>query len=183
MRDFVAGLAVCALVGVGAYSPGVAAADKKSSRPRPALVVGSVPHDFLGSDIAGNEVRISDHQGKVVIVTFWASWCAPCKKELPVLATVAKQVGPEHLKIIAINYRDGGAPFRDVVKILKDYPITMLRDDREKAAKKFEVRGIPRMIVIGRDGKVAADHTGYSEAKIPQFVEELNQLLAATAKT
>ena len=56
--------------------------------------------------------------------------------------------------------------------------ITFLRDTNSRTARKFEVQGIPRMIVIGRDGKVAADHTGYGEGSIPELVDELNQLLA-----
>jgi len=157
------------------------AAEPAKERPEPALAVGSVPEDALGKDIEGNQVRISDHAGKVVIVSFWASWCGPCKKELPVLAGLAKRVGPEHMKIIAINYHDEQQPFKYVVKVLKDYPITILRDQSSKTARKFDVQAIPRMIVIGRDGKVASDHTGYGESALPGLVDELNALLAQTS--
>jgi thiol-disulfide isomerase/thioredoxin len=145
---------------------------------RPALPVGTVPEDELGKDLDGNKIRISDYHGKVVIVSFWASWCGPCKKELPVLAGVVKRVGPDHLQVLAINYRDQNEPFKYVVKVLKDYPITFLRDANSKTAKKFDVQGIPRMIIIGRDGKVAADHTGYGEEMIPELIDQLNALLA-----
>ena len=167
---------LCALLAVGAAR----AADQKveSKRENPALAIGSVPHDQLGRDIAGNNVQISDHLGKVVIISFWASWCEPCKKELPVLAGVAKRVGPEHMKIIAINFQDDANRFKFVVDVLKDYPITMLRDANGKAARRFSVKAIPRMVIVGRDGKVAADHTGYGEGSLPGFVEELNRLLA-----
>ena len=150
------------------------------NRKLPSLEVGSMPpHDELGRDIKGDQVRLSDHRGKVVIVSFWASWCEPCKKELPVLAGLARRVGPEHMKIIAINYKDDNERFRQVVKILEDYAITMLRDANGRAARRYQVRGIPRMVVIGRDGKVAADHTGYGESALPGLIEELNRLLAA----
>jgi thiol-disulfide isomerase/thioredoxin len=144
----------------------------------PTLSAGAVPEDALGKDLDGNQVRISDHAGKVVIVSFWASWCGPCKKELPVLAGLAKRVGPEHMKIIAINYHDEQKQFKYVVNVLKDYPITILRDSAGKAAHKFEVQAIPRMIVIGRDGKVASDHTGYGEGALPDLLDEINKLLA-----
>ena len=144
----------------------------------PELAVGSVPEDLLGKDTAGNLVKLSDSHGKVVIVSFWASWCGPCKKELPVLAGVVKRVGPEHLRVFAINFHDEAEPFKYVANVLKDYPITILRDANGKAARKFSVKAIPRMIIIGRDGKVAADHTGYGEAMIPELVDQLNKLLA-----
>ena len=100
------------------------------------------------------------------------------KKELPMLAGVAKRVGPDQLKIIAINFKDHPERFKAVVKILESHPITMLRDAGGKAARRYEVRGIPRMVIIGRDGKVSSDHTGYGEGSIPALIDELNRLLA-----
>lgn len=165
-------VALSLLAWLGVSSP----EEKKETWPE--LAVGSVPEDLLGKDTAGNLVKLSDSHGKVVIVSFWASWCGPCRKELPVLAGVVKRVGQDQLQVIAINYRDEYEPFKYVVKVLKDYPITIVRDQNSKTAKKYDVQGIPRMIIIGRDGKVAADHTGYGEGMIPELVDQLNELLA-----
>jgi len=165
---FVAGLSVLAT-----------AAESAEKQTGPVFPVGSAAADDLGKDINGNKVLISNYHGKVVILSFWASWCEPCRKELPVLAGVVKQVGPDQLQVIAVNHRDEVERFRYVVNVLKDYPITFLkRDPNTRVARKFGVQGIPRMIVIGRDGKVAADHTGYGEGMIPDLVAELNKLLA-----
>jgi thiol-disulfide isomerase/thioredoxin len=164
------------VAGLSVLATGAASAEKKAE---PIFPVGSVPEDDLGKDIDGNKVRISDYHGKVVILSFWASWCGPCRKELPVLAGVVKQVGPGQLQVLAINHRDQAEPFKYVVNVLKDYPIKFLkRDPNIRVARKFGVQGIPRMIVIGRDGKVAADHVGYGEGMIPELVDELNKLLA-----
>ena len=154
--------------------------DEQSAKgERPSLAVGSIPEDELGKDLEGNKIRVSNYHGKVVIVSFWASWCGPCRMELPVLAGVVQSAGPDHLQVIAINYRDEYEPFKYVVNVLKDYPIVFLRrDPNSRTAKKYGVHGIPRMIIIGRDGKVAADHTGYGESMIPELVEQLNALLA-----
>ena len=170
-------VATLALIGLPG---GAVIADEPAAKPaRPSLPAGSIPDDELGKDLEGNKVRVSDYHGKVVIVSFWASWCGPCMKELPVLANVVKQVGPDHLQVIAINYRDEYEPYKYVLKVLKDYPIVFLRrDPNSNTAKRYRVKGIPRMIIIGRDGKVAADHTGYGEGMIPVLVEELNTLLA-----
>ena len=166
------------LAALAGLSTGAAiGAEPAAKHERPSLPVGSVPEDELGKDLKGNKIRISDYHGKVVIVSFWASWCGPCKKELPVLAGVVKRVGPDHLQVLAINYRDETEPFKYVVNVLKEYPITFLRDAYSKTAKKFDVQGIPRMIIIGRDGKVAADHTGYGEDMIPELIDQLNALL------
>ena len=172
-------LARLALLALAGLASGVAFGAEPTNKPeRPSLPVGSIPENELGKDLKGNQVRVSDYHGKVVIVSFWASWCGPCRKELPVLAGVVKRVGPDQLQVIAINYRDEFKPFKYVVNVLKDYPITILRDASSKTARKYGVQGIPRMIIIGRDGKVAADHTGYGEGTLPELVEKLNTLLA-----
>jgi thiol-disulfide isomerase/thioredoxin len=168
-------MSLLALAVVGGTASG---AEPAAKRERPSLPVGSIPEDELGKDLKGNKIRISDYHGKVVIVSFWASWCGPCMKEMPVLAGVVKRVGPDQLQVIAINHRDEYERFKYVVKVLKDLPITVLRDQNSKTATKYQVRGIPRMIIIGRDGKVAADHTGYGEGMIPELVDQLNSLLA-----
>jgi thiol-disulfide isomerase/thioredoxin len=159
---------------------GTVVAAEKHEKEYPALEVGSIPFDEIGKDIDGNAVTVSEHQGKVVIVSFWASWCGPCRKELPVLANVAKHVGPDHLKLIAINYKDEPKPFKAVAGALRKLPIIVVRDANGKAARKFKVQGVPRMIIIDRNGKVAADHTGYGEDSIEMIVEELNRVLQET---
>jgi thiol-disulfide isomerase/thioredoxin len=168
-------LAVCASAFV---ATGVAA--EKKEKEYPALEVGSIPFDEIGKDVDGNPVTVSEHHGKVIIVSFWASCCGPCRKELPVLANVAKHVGPDHLKLIAINYKDEPKPFKAVAGALKTLPIIVVRDASGKAARKYKVQGIPRMIIIDRSGKVAADHTGYGEDSIGMLVEELNRVLQET---
>jgi thiol-disulfide isomerase/thioredoxin len=177
MRNFaLPALVSCMLAGAAlAADP---PAESKPAPVRPSLAVGSVPEDELGKDTKGNKIHVSDYHGKVVILSFWASWCAPCRKELPLLAGIVKRVGPDHLQVIAINFHDELKPFKFVVDVLKELPITILRDQNSRTSKKFDVRGIPRMIVIGRDGKVAADHTGYGEDMIPELVQQLNALLA-----
>ncbi|HTU67681.1 MAG TPA: TlpA disulfide reductase family protein [Steroidobacteraceae bacterium] len=168
-----------ALLVAGSSGVAAVAAEQPATDGHPSLDVGSVPFDELGKDVDGNKVTISEHRGKVVIVSFWASWCAPCRKELPILAAIAKKVGPGHCKVIAINYHDEPKPFRAVADALKPLSITILRDSSGKAARKFEVKGIPRMIIIDRDGKVAADHTGYGEGSVDEIVDELNRVLQA----
>ena len=167
-------LALCAALPVGA---------EEKDREYPTLAVGAVPYDELGKDVDGNEVRISDNHGKVVIVSFWASWCGPCRKEIPIVANIAKKVGPDQLKVISINYKDETKSFKIIADALKTLPITILRDYNGKAARKFDVRGVPRMIIIDRDGKVAADHVGYGEGSVEEIVDELNRVLLAGQKT
>src|SRR3546814_3550694 len=76
-------------------------------QPRP----GDIPPDVLGNDRDGNPVTVSQYRGKVVIVTFWASWCGPCRRELPVLGKVQSIVGRDHLEVIAVNFKEDRRDF------------------------------------------------------------------------
>lgn len=67
---------------------------------------GEKPYDRVGRDDEGKVVRVSDFKGRVVIVTFWATWCGPCMKELPVLSGIQKRAGTEQLQVIAVNYKE-----------------------------------------------------------------------------
>src|SRR3546814_7075748 len=79
-------------------------------QPRP----GDIPPDVLGNDRDGNPVTVSQYRGKVVIVTFWASWCGPCRRALPVLGQVQSIVGRDHLEVNGVNFKEGRRVFKDV---------------------------------------------------------------------
>lgn len=143
------------------------------------LKVGDVPPDSLGRTLSGQRVKLSDYQGKVVIVTFWATWCAPCRHELPVLADIQKQVSREKLVVFAVNWQEKRERFREIVKRLKDIDLSLVSDEDGYFGKQYDVTGIPHMIIIGRDGRIAAIHIGYGEGEIPVLVKEINELLAA----
>src|SRR6478609_8196693 len=108
--------------------------------------VGDVPFDDLGKDINGNVVHISDYQGKVVIVTFWATWCHYCMQEIPVLENIQKQAGTSKLQVIAVSHGETMPMFKKVCKALPDIQ-SILSFDKGNSAKKYDVKGIPHMII------------------------------------
>jgi thiol-disulfide isomerase/thioredoxin len=77
----------------------------------PRVQPGDVPFEPVGLDDAGREIRISEHKGKIVIVTFWASWCGPCLKELTILDDLQRKAGHDRIEVIAINYRHRSRTF------------------------------------------------------------------------
>lgn len=142
-----------------------------------AVEVGDVPPDYLGKSANKTKIYLSESNGKIRIVTFWATWCAPCLKELPVLNAVQKKGGASRIQVIAVNINDRKNDFRRALRKLEDYEIDFVFDYKKSAADKYGVEGIPHMLIIDVDGRVAFRHVGYNEDAIPIIVEEINSLL------
>lgn len=140
------------------------------------LQVGDVPPDNLGWASTGGNVKLSDYRGKIVIISFWASWCPPCRKELPVLAAMQKQATRDKVVVFAVNWKEGRDRYRAIIKTLKDVDLALVSDENGYFGGEFGVKAIPHMIIIGRDGRIAAVHVGYGESEIPTLVKEINGL-------
>ena len=108
--------------------------------------------DFTLRDLAGKEWKLSALRGKVVLVNFWATWCPPCRKEMPDLATLHSEFGPRGLVILAISDEEL-AKVEPFVK-QHSYPFPMLLDPGRKVHTLFGVDGIPKSFIYDRDGKL-----------------------------
>lgn len=141
--------------------------------------VGDKPIDFVGKDLQGNEVHVSDFKGKVVVVTFWATWCSYCLKELPVLEGIQKKVGNEQLQVIAANKGESKSLVRKLDKAFKEAGVELLltHDYKGKIAKKWGVEGIPHLVLISKTGVISKVYIGYAESMLPSIIDELNALL------
>jgi thiol-disulfide isomerase/thioredoxin len=144
-------------------------------------VKGDVAPDAVGFGRDGARVRVSDYAGKVVVLSFWASWCGPCRKELPILdklqsAADGKHVGPQ---VIAVNIEERDA-FRKIAGKLDGIKLLLANDRGEHGAKSYGVKAIPHMVIIGKDGRIVAVHRGYGDGMIDSFLDEINKVLAAS---
>lgn len=155
----------------------LAAMHSSAAEPARQPAVGELPPDALGRDRSGTEQTVSMHRGKVVIVTFWASWCGPCRRELPVLGRFQRVVGKDHLEIIAINVKEPKSDYNAVVRANKDIALTWVHDTSGATSASYGVQTLPNMFVIDREGRVAHVHRGYSEERIKVFVKEIAALL------
>lgn len=140
--------------------------------------VGDTPPDYLGIDQRKEHVRISNHRGRVVVTTFWASWCGPCLNEMPILEKMQKAAGHDRMVVVGINMNEPLPRYRMVLNLLQSSPISLLRDDG-RLAEKFGVKSIPHVLMIDKAGKVAHIHKGYDESAMPGFLDEINALLLA----
>ena len=145
----------------------------QAARTSPA--VGTVPPDFKARNaVTGEELRLSAQGGKVVVLTFWATWCGPCRKELPVLESLQRHVGKDRLSVFAVAFRESPEGFRALKKAAGAWQLALIEDSNGSIAAKYVINAIPHMFIIGRDGRILAEHTGYGESSIDQIVADIN---------
>ena len=149
----------------------------------PPPKVGEVPPQLLGKDRQGRAIDLADYRDKIAIVTFWASWCGPCRKELPVLARFQEVVGRDALEVIAVNFKEPRNDFNAVVRANRGLDLTYVHDATGQTSDLYGVKSLPHMFILGHDGKVAYTHRGYSEQSLPGIIEEVLSLLPDEVKT
>jgi thiol-disulfide isomerase/thioredoxin len=138
--------------------------------------VGDVPPALVGKTLEGKVVSVTDYAGKVVIVSFWASWCPPCMKELPVLENI-QRAGKGGIQVIAVNTQSA-ADFRRIAMTMTAFQLLLTRDAGDKGWNAYGVRGIPHMIIIGRNGRIVRVNRGYDKDHLPQIADDINRALA-----
>lgn len=141
------------------------------------IAAGDTPPVSLGTNLDGDEIATTQYAGKILVVTFWASWCGPCKRELPMLEGIQRVAGKDKVQVVAINIEDRDT-YRKLARGLHSFAVSINHDTGLKASEAYGVHGIPHLILIGRDGKVIAVHRGYSEDGIDAIIAEINSALA-----
>ncbi len=129
--------------------------------------------EFIGRDLNGGTVNLAHYRGKVVLLDFWATWCAPCQVEMPIFSAWQRRYGPQGLQVIGISMNENAAPVRRLVARLKlDYPVAM---GSTKLAERFGgVLGLPLTYLIDKNGKVRARFQGETN---PAAIEKQLRLL------
>jgi len=130
---------------------------------RSSQLVGKPAPAFALESLDGQKVSLADYRGKTLVTTFWASWCGPCRMELPVLVKFYnEQHKPDsNFEIVAISVDTETDDARKAAKSLK-LPFPVLLDADSHASHDYSVDAIPTMFVIDRGGKVTSSHTGFS---------------------
>ncbi|HEX8913335.1 MAG TPA: redoxin domain-containing protein [Humisphaera sp.] len=121
----------------------------------PTELVGQPAPDFTLKGLDGQDVKLSDLKGSVVLLDFWATWCGPCRASLPHLDEIYKELGPKGLKAYAVDLREKPELVKSFVEKTK-LSIPPLLDTDGKVAKSFKVGGIPQTVVVGKDGTIKA---------------------------
>jgi len=142
--------------------------------------IGTSAPEFALQDLDGKTVHIADFSGKVVILDFWATWCPPCRKEIPDFVAMQSKYGHQGLAIVGLSVDAGGAhdvrDFEQKQSIEINYPVLIANEETANAYG--GVVGIPTTFVIDRKGKIVKRFVGYTPAS--EFEETIRPLLQAS---
>ena len=133
-------LALCALV------PALNAADLK-------VWTGGPPPPLALRDLDGRPHRLSDYRGRVVLINFWATWCAPCRDEMPSIQQLKQKLAGKPFTVLAVNLDEPESRVRKFLSEMK-VDFTVLLDPERKVARAWDARILPASFVIGPDGRI-----------------------------
>lgn len=119
--------------------------------------------DFTVKDLDGNEVSLSDLRGQVVLVNFWATWCSPCKEEMPVLEAYYQANKDEEFVIVAVNVSEDAATAQSFIEE-HGYTFPVWSDPPGKQLMKLGIRGLPASLFLDRDGALRQFWSGPLDA-------------------
>jgi peroxiredoxin len=129
---------------------------------------------FSLTDINGQKLDLASYRGKVVLLDFWATWCAPCRTEIPYFVAMQKRYGPEGLQIIGISMDDDAKPVRQFyAEQNMNYPVAI--GDDKLAEAYGGILGLPVAFIIDRQGRIVNKHVGETELAV--FMKDVNAVL------
>jgi thiol-disulfide isomerase/thioredoxin len=142
-----------------------------------ALKAGDAPPPIDLPDQHGKKVDLAELRGKVVLVDFWASWCAPCRQEMPVLEGLHEKYAEQGLVVVGINIDNSK---KKMDKFLKGFPVTfrIIHDPKITVAQRYEPSTMPTSYFIGRDGKLRYVHEGFRKKDAEGIETRIKALLA-----
>ena len=141
-----------------------------------ADIVGKPAPDFALRSLKGPSVRLSEHLGEVVVINFWATWCGPCRQEMPLLDELYGKYQLAGLILLSVNIDDSAEPAIEMAQTLQvSYPV--LFDTRKEVSRAYEVSAMPVTVLVDRAGVVRYVSEGYKPGYEKRYTEKLRELL------
>jgi peroxiredoxin len=124
----------------------------------------------------GSTIDLSQFKGQVVMINFWASWCGPCRQEMPLLESMYKKYQPLGFTLIGVNVEPDQ---KDAESFLKQTPVTfpVLFDAKSKVSGLYNVQGMPTTVFIDRKGKVRLVHESYKPGDENLYLDQIRTLI------
>jgi len=132
--------------------------------------------DFTLKSDSGENVRLEEQRGKVVMINFWASWCAPCRKEMPLLEELHDRYEQAGFTLFGVNVEQNPEAAQ---KFLDDVGVTfpILFDPDSTASRAYQVSAMPTTVMVDRDGNVRYVNRGYKEGDEAKYRDQIRELI------
>ncbi len=139
-------------------------------------LTGQTAPDFVLKSATGENLRLSEYRGDVVMINFWATWCGPCRQEMPLLDELYGRYQRVGFNLLGVNIDDDSRRAMAMVNELGiKFPV--LFDEDKKVSKLYEVEAMPLTLLLDREGTVRHIHHGYQPGYEQKYLDEIRSLL------
>ena len=139
-------------------------------------LTGQTAPDFALKSSSGENLRLSEYRGDVVMVNFWATWCGPCRQEMPILDELYSRYQRVGFSLLGVNIDDNSSKAMNMVNELGvTFPV--LFDSRKEVSELYDVDAMPVTLLIDREGTVRYVHQGYKPGYEDKYLEQIRSLL------
>lgn len=144
--------------------------------PAGAVTVQDAAPDFTLKSLEGSNLRLEEYRGQVVLINFWASWCGPCRQEMPLLDRLHQRYTDTGFAVLGVNVEGEEAPARELIdRIPVTFPV--LIDKGQLVSELYKLEAMPSTVVVDRDGVVRYIHRGYKPGDEAKYVEVVKALI------
>jgi len=153
-------------------APGFFAASSLAS----SGLAGQEAPDFALKSAGGANMRLSEHRGNVVMINFWATWCGPCRQEMPLLDSIYKQYKDKNFTLLGVNVEPDPKLANDW---LKKQPVSfpVLYDVKSDVSNLYKVSGMPSTVFVDKKGNVRVIHRGYKPGDENEYMNNIRMLM------
>lgn len=139
-------------------------------------LAGQAAPDFVLKSTTGENLRLSEYRGDVVMINFWATWCGPCRQEMPLLDDLYNRYQRVGFNLLGVNIDDdSGRALQMVEELGVTFPV--LFDDKKEVSKLYQVEAMPVTVLVDRHGTVRHVHHGYKPGYEEKYLTEIRALL------
>ena len=132
--------------------------------------------DFTLKSVGGENLKLSEYRGEVVLINFWASWCGPCRQEMPVLSELHDKYKALGFTVLGVNVEEDSSKAR---KLLQEMSVSfpVLLDNESVVSKQYDVVAMPSTVLVDRNGNMRYLHKGYKPGLEDVYLQQVRELI------
>jgi peroxiredoxin len=139
-------------------------------------LAGQSAPDFVLKSASGANLRLSEFRGDVVMINFWATWCGPCRQEMPILSDLHERYKSLGFTVLGINVEEDST---DARRLLGKMPVSfpVLLDNTSSVSKQYDVVAMPSTVLVDRNGNMRYLHKGYKPGLEEEYLRQVRELI------